>query len=276
MHNTRLTRSQTRSLATQTPLSPIPASNTSSDEVNNLFHSPSLTPLPSPMLENNNHETPPHMHTPAPEGPPPPPALDPNLQQAMAALFQAMTANLPAAPPHCDPVPHGRKGPSRQRVKAREPDPYDGTDPSKLRAFLSQCKLVFRSSPHAFANDELKIMYAVLYLKGTALRWFEPNLSLDEIDLPLHAYVWTSFEYELKSTFGEPDPIASATLKLDNLTMKDSHHIARYNVDFNEYSTLTGFDQRALHAKYYKGLTPRIKDALVFAGRPGNLDELRT
>ena len=97
-------------------------------------------------------------------------------------------------------------------------------------------------------------MYAVLYLKGTALQWFKPNLSLNEIDLPLHAYVWTTFKYELKSTFGKPDPIVSATLKLDNLTMKDLHHIARYNVDFNEYSTLTGFDQCTLHAKYYKGL----------------------
>jgi len=41
----------------------------------------------------------------------------------------------------------------------------------------------------------------------------EPILSLDEIDLPLHAYVWNAFEAELKSTFGEPDPVASATLK---------------------------------------------------------------
>ena len=211
-----------------------------------------------------------------PEGPPPPLAIDPNLQQAMAALFQAMMANVPAAPPHVDPVPQGCEGPPRQRVKAREPDPYDGTDPSKLRAFLSQCKLVFRSSPQAFANDELKIMYAVSYLKGTALRWFEPNLSLDELDLPLHAYVWTAFEHELQGIFGEPDPIASATQKLDNLSMKDTHHIARYNVEFNEYSTLTGFDHRALYAKYYKGLAPRIKDALVFAGRPHNLEALRT
>src|SRR5258706_901123 len=120
------------------------------------------------------------------------------------------------------------------------------------------------------------IMYAVSYLKGTALRWFEPNLALDEIDLPLHAYVWHSFEEELKSTFGKPDPIASATLKLDNLSMKDTHHISKYNVEFNEYSTLTGFDNRALYAKYYKGLAPHIKDGLVFAGRPTTLDGLRS
>jgi len=237
------------------------------------------------MSANDEHDVPPHQQTlasetPAPETPQAPqalPAIDPTLQQAMAALFQAMTANLPAAPPPAAPapIPQGREGVPRQRVKAREPDSYDGTDPSKLRAFLSQCKLVFRSSPQAFANDELKIMYAVSYLKGTALRWFEPILSLDEIDLPLHAYVWNAFEEELKSTFGEPDPVASATLKLDNLSMKDNHHIAKYNVEFNKYAALTGFNNHALYAKYYKGLAPRIKDGLVFAGRPTNLNGLR-
>lgn len=212
------------------------------------------------------------MNTPSPEGPqapPRPPALDPNLQQAMAALFQAMHANMQAASP-----PQGSEGVPRQRVEAREPDLYDGRDPSKLRAFLSQSKRVFSSSPQDFANDETKIMFAVSYLQGPALRWFEPNLDLDETDLPLHAYVWNAFEEELKATFGGPDPIA-ATRELENLTMKDTHHVAKYNVKFSEYSALTGYNDRALYAKYYKGLAPRIKDALALIGRPTNLDSLR-
>ncbi len=50
-------------------------------------------------MSNNEHDVPPHMNTPAPEGSQAlPPALDPNLQQAMAALFQAMSANLLATP----------------------------------------------------------------------------------------------------------------------------------------------------------------------------------
>ena len=56
--------------------------------------------------------------------------------------------------------------------------------------------------------------------------------------------------------------------ELNDLLMKDHHHITKYNVDFNECATLMGFDQRALYAKYYKGLAPRIKDGLVFSGRP--------
>jgi len=235
------------------------------------------------MSTNNEHDAPPHQQTlasetPAPEtpqAPQAPPALDPTLQQAMATLFQAMMANLPAAPPPAAPAPIPQhEGVPCQRVNTQEPDSYDGTDPSKLHAFLSQCKLVFRSSPQAFANDKLKIMYAISYLKGTALCWFEPILSLDEIDLPLHVYVWNVFEEELKSTFGEPDPVASTMLKLDNLSMKDNHHIAKYNVEFNEYTVLTGFNNHTLYAKYYKGLMPHIKDGLVFAGRLTNLDGL--
>ena len=35
-----------------------------------------------------------------------------------------------------------------------------------------------------------------------------------------------------------------------------------YNVDFNEYLTITGFDEHAQYMKYYKGLAPHIKDGL--------------
>lgn len=34
--------------------------------------------------------------------------------------------------------------------------------------------------------------------------------------------------------------------KLDNLVTKGHHHLNKYNVEFNEYSTLTGFDECAL------------------------------
>ena len=247
---------------------------------------PNLTP--SNMSEQPPRDTPPHQQaqgsntaqsnasadpTPAPQ---PPPVIDPALQAAMSALvatmmqqFQNQAANnRPANRPEPEPAP-------RSRVKTRDPDTYDGTDPAKLRSFLSQCKLVFRSRPHEFRDDHVKIMYAVSWLKGTAQRWYEPNLSLDEFDLPPHALYWHAFEAALQSTFGEPDPIASATHKLDNLTMKDYHHLNKYNVEFNEYATITGFDERALYAKYYKGLAPRIKDGLVYSGRPATLARLR-
>lgn len=200
--------------------------------------------------------------------------MDPAIQAAMMAFFTSMTqhmhANQPAAYP---PMPHYQA--SRSRVKTHDPEPYDGSDPSKLRAFLAQCRLVFRTRPDEYRDDSLKIMYAVSWLSGTAQRWYEPNIALDEEDLPDYALTWRAFEEALKATFGEPDPVASATQKLDNLYMKDHHHLNKYNVDFNEYSTLTGFDEKALYAKYYKGLAPRIKDGLALTGRPTTLARLR-
>jgi len=64
--------------------------------------------------------------------------------------------------------------------------------------------------------------------------------------------------------------------KFDNLAMEDFHHITKFNVESNEYAVLTGFDERALYAKYYKGLAPRVKDGLVFTGRPTTLRALPT
>ena len=48
--------------------------------------------------------------------------------------------------------------------------------------------------------------------------------------------------------------------------MQDHHHIMKYNVEFQEYAMITGFNKRALYAKYHKGLAPRIKDRLVYSG----------
>ncbi len=132
----------------------------------------------------------------------------------------------------------------------------------------------YRSCPDEYHHDSLKIMYTVLWLKGTAQWWYEPILSLDEEDLPDFSLFWWDFEEALQATFGEPDHVASAMLKLDNLIMKDWHHINKYNVNFNEYSTLTGFNEHALYAKYYKGLVLCIKDALVYSGCPVTLNWL--
>ena len=177
MQHPRWTRSQAHS---SQPISTIftaasttAPSRTSSEEVHELFDGPppTLTPSASPMSDQQGHDVPPHLDPLLPGAQNEPPAIDPQLPQAMAALFQAMRINVQAtqpAPPAL-PVPPVRPAPvAESRVRMCEPEPYDGSDPSKLRPFLSQCKLIFRSSPHAYADDQLKIMYAVSYLKGTA------------------------------------------------------------------------------------------------------------
>ena len=294
MKSTRITRSKAKSLAPGPSAPPtfyhphppsIIVTEPLDDSSSVLIQSP-VHPVTSHEM---NRDTPLHQfHQPSLEATPEPasapilPAIDPQLQAAMMAMVEVKTCQFQAqleVPLRArrrrahdrddEPAP-------RTRVKTNDPEPYDRNDPAKLRAFLSQGKRVFRARPDDFEDVEVKITYTVSWLKSTAQRWYEPNLALAEYDLPECAVRWDAFEEVLQTTFGEQDPINPASHKLDNLRMQGHHHITRYNVVFQEYATITGFDERLLYAKYYKGLAPRIKDGLVCSGRPDTPAELRT
>src|ERR1700710_1565531 len=49
------------------------------------------------------------------------------------------------------------------KAKVREPDPFDGTEPRKLRPFLVQCKLNFQARPRDFRSDRAKVTFAQSY-----------------------------------------------------------------------------------------------------------------
>ena len=231
-------------------------------------------------MSDSDHETPPHQSTSAsvpPALPVPPPATLQDAVGQLANLVQLLMAQFqPMQHPMHGQAPVHPAGGEHSRIKTHDPNPYDGTDPSKLRAFLSQCHLTFQSRPHDFTDDQIKITYAVSWLKGTALHWYKLNRTLPACALPCYTTNWDAFEEALKSTFREPNPVMSATTKLDNLIMKDHHHITHYNVKFNEYGVLLGYNNQALYTRYYKGLAPHIKDALVFSGKLATLNELRT
>ena len=60
--------------------------------------------------------------------------------------------------------------------RLREPEPFTGKDPTKLKPFLFQCWLYFQG-PSDFEDDTKKITFALSYLWDLAEEWFEPRLS---------------------------------------------------------------------------------------------------
>ena len=62
-------------------------------------------------------------------------------------------------------------------IVIRKPDPFDGSDFGKLDTFILQYTLTFRANKRAYATDEDKVTFAILYLKGTALKHFSPGLT---------------------------------------------------------------------------------------------------
>jgi hypothetical protein len=79
-----------------------------------------------------------------------------------------------------------------------------------------------------FPNKEAKVAFALSYLKGVPLDWFQ-----GEVTQALHKggtfLTWfdnfINFIAELRHMFGPCDPVTDAT--------KDSTKAARYTIDFN-------------------------------------------
>ncbi|KAI0349368.1 hypothetical protein OH77DRAFT_1525721 [Trametes cingulata] len=125
---------------------------------------------------------------PPPFPPPQPPPVDPTTQLARAIQLLAQTLQRPA--PTASPM-----GAPREKDNVRDPNPFDGSDLNKLCAFFAQLELVFKARPRTFDSDERKVTYALSYLKGTALQWYEPYLLEGySDDPPLFLYSYEAFQ----------------------------------------------------------------------------------
>ncbi|KIJ34766.1 hypothetical protein M422DRAFT_147526, partial [Sphaerobolus stellatus SS14] len=104
--------------------------------------------------------------------------------------------------------------------KVRAPDPFDGSDPNKLKVYLISCQMVFRAQRQNCASGRKKIGYALTFLKGTALEFFEPYI-LAEDDPgyvePIFFTDWIAFKQILLNNFGSTFPEEEAEMVLEKL-----------------------------------------------------------
>ena len=165
--------------------------------------------------------------------------------------------------------------PKKTNFKSNKPDTFDGSDPKKLNNFVLLCGLHFRSNPSSFDDDGAKVTFALSYLRGTALEFFEPSV-LDPPEDCDWLEDWSAFVRVLRKDFGPIDPAADAEDSLDNLKMRENQRILKYNVEFNRLSILTGWKGPILKHRYYTGLAERIKDVIGQQGKPADLAELKS
>ena len=116
---------------------------------------------------DGNDSNPGSVHTPVPK-----PGSEPKLEDTGKVLAKALTRIVEFVDPDKQESP---------RISVKEPDQFDGSDQRKLRKFLLQLKLNFRAKKKSFWSDSDKVTYALSFLKGTALDYFEPYLT-DNLD----------------------------------------------------------------------------------------------
>ena len=159
------------------------------------------------------------------------------------------------------------------KIKLRNLDAFDGSDPHKLHTFLLQCKLNFHDRRDHFQEDSTKVSYILSFLKGTALECFEPGLLAD--DEPAWLSDFGLFAQELKSYFGTYDPIGEAEAELEALHMQENHQATKYFIRFTQLAACVQWGEAALLRQAYNGLTKQIKDNMVHHNKPTTLANLR-
>jgi hypothetical protein len=166
----------------------------------------------------------------------------------------------------------------KSTAKPRNPDVFDGTDPSKIDTFVFQCLMYISARRSDFPDDQSRVTFAISYLKGNPLDWFQSQLTryLEEDDeTPPWYEDYPTFINELRRLFGPRDPVTDATQFLESLRYKDSTKATRYTIDFNRHAHRTGWNDLALARQYYKGLPDRLKDEIARIGKPAGLQGLQ-
>ncbi|KIJ36958.1 hypothetical protein M422DRAFT_260589 [Sphaerobolus stellatus SS14] len=120
----------------------------------------------------------------------------------------------------------------KKNVKLRDPDTYDGTNPEKLQNFLFLCSLVFKSKAKTYSSNTSKIYYALSFLRGAALEYFE-----------------LAFVEELKANFGTASTEEDAETALEELKMEKHHQATQFFISFAKYKAKTAYNDRSYYCK---------------------------
>ena len=140
-------------------------------------------------------------------------ALDPNTGGDLVAAIALLAQTLAAQNTHPPTAPSAPAAPVTSPTRLQEPDTFDGSDANKLRVFILQCSLHFQDRTNAFSSGRAKVTYALSFLTGPSLGWFEPVLFGPTP--PVWANDWDLFHTELEANFGPFNLVGEAEAEIE-------------------------------------------------------------
>jgi len=164
--------------------------------------------------------------------------------------------------------------------KIHMPDLFYG-DRKKFKAYCNQVRLYIWSdakrTKKTLKNATEEVVWAASYLRGDAYARFEPYLehylekgSCPQCEEPVRTIMAGMNNYLglLKQSYGDLNETRTAELQLQDLTQGGT--VPEYLTRFTQYASRVTWDTRAKMAQFYKGLNPRIKDAMALRPFPEN------
>lgn len=154
--------------------------------------------------------------------------------------------------------------------KMEAPQKFAG-ESSRLRGFLAQLVITINAQPSRYQTEQQKCHYAVSLFTGRALEWIAPYAQDPDHEIFSD---FAQFLEELKTVFGDVNEKAMAEHSLLELQQEGSK-FTEYVTEFRRFQLLTRWDDIALTAKFYHGLSSAIKRGILSRGdRPTTLVEM--
>lgn len=150
-------------------------------------------------------------------------------------------------------------------LKIPDPDKFSG-EKDKLREFTMQLQL----KTQTIQDEQDRLRYAISRLSGPALSQVAPFIRPNNINL----IDITALLRILESAFGDPDRIATAEQKIDNLKQKNKD-FASYYAEFQRYASDLDWNESAKLSALRRGLsTELMTDMITMREVPRTVDEL--
>jgi len=197
---------------------------------------------------------------------------DAQTQQKLDLLITHLTPkDRPPTPPKRDSPSPTRRNPANRGPPPALPSEFDG-DRSKGMAFLRSCQTYIRLCPDSFSDDQMKIVWALSYMKtGRAAKWAARVFRWEEESPGSYRFVdWEDFRQEFKAEFSPAHTDIAAINRLESVSyFQNKRPVDEYLDEFLDLITEAGYtDPKTIVVKFRRGLEPRSPESLRAARRP--------
>jgi hypothetical protein len=142
------------------------------------------------------------------------------------------------------------------------PNEFDGNRTKGL-AFLRSCQTYIRLCSDNFSDDQMKIVWALSYMKeGRAAKWAARIFCWEEDHPGSRQFVdWQSFCDDFKTEFCPSHTDIAAINHLESVAYFQNKHSVN---EFLDLITEAGYtDPKTIVVKFRRGLEPRVQDAIA-------------
>ena len=148
----------------------------------------------------------------------------------------------------------------------KEPDPFSGGGPEELRAFIFQCQIYFYTCKGEFTDDADKVFFAISYLWGIALDYFEPFIIKPDPYYNLDFLEdWSAFVQKLSNIFGSYSPKDDKENTIVSIPFPNDDKTVNYFICFAKYQNCICWDKRAFCKVVKDAIPTHIWDELCYS-----------